>query len=64
MKLIVSKTEHALFKRIFVGKCSFKFANSVSIYRAQDTYNVLMHEVVDGMPVEERKLRKISYYQW
>ncbi|CAD5230006.1 unnamed protein product [Bursaphelenchus xylophilus] len=31
---------------------------------AQDTYSVLMHEIVDGMPKNERQQRKISYYQW
>ncbi|KAI6217169.1 Innexin [Aphelenchoides fujianensis] len=31
---------------------------------AQDTYSVLFHEVVDGMPQHERRQRRISYYQW
>ncbi|KAI1714657.1 innexin domain-containing protein [Ditylenchus destructor] len=31
---------------------------------AQDTYFVPPNKVVDGMPILERKMRRISYYQW
>ncbi|KAI6237508.1 Innexin [Aphelenchoides besseyi] len=31
---------------------------------AQDTYSVLMDEIVDGMSRHERQQRRISYYQW
>lgn len=45
-------------------KCNFNSQYAENYCWAQDTYFIPMRKVVDGMPIAEKRQKRISYYQW